>query len=101
MSMSTTSALSTRHLVYRIGASVLGGYVFVWGFIALILAGFYALGMEFHDAEALGNILGFLLYLVVFLWGFAARNVNRVWLMLAGGGIAMAITASLIQHSLI
>lgn len=99
--MTNSSSVWIRHLAFRIAASLLGGYAFVWGFIALMHAALYALGMPFHDAEALASILGFLTYLTVFLWGFAARNLNHVWLLLAGGGATMAIVASLIQRSLI
>ncbi|WP_039918649.1 hypothetical protein [Cellvibrio mixtus] len=97
----STSTLSTRHVIARIGAGVLGGYAFVWGFIALGLAGFYAVGLPFHDAEALSNILGFLLFLVVFLWAFAASNLKRVWMILVGGGLLMTGIGALIQQSLL
>lgn len=96
-----TSTLTARHVIARIGAGVLGGYAFVWGFIALGLAGLYALGVPFHDAEALSNILGFLLFLTVFLWAFAAANLKQVWLVLVGGGLLMTTIGALIQHALI
>ena len=97
----STSTLSTRHVLGRIGAGVLGGYVFTWGFMALSLAGLYALGAPFHDSEAVGAILGFLLFLTVFLWAFAARNLNTVWVVLVGGGLLMTGVATLIQRSLV
>ncbi|PUA30189.1 MAG: iron uptake protein [Cellvibrio sp. 79] len=97
----STSTLSARHVISRIGAGVLGGYAFVWGFIALGIAGLYALDVPFHDAEAVSNILGFLLFLTVFLWAFAARSVNRVWLVLVGGGLLMTGIATLIEQSLV
>ncbi|CAM4255859.1 Iron uptake protein [Bordetella tumbae] len=89
------------HIAGRIGAALLGGYVFTWGGIALGVAGLFAAGMEFHDAEHLCNILGFLVFLVVFLWAFAARSMPRVWLVLLGGGGLMTASASLIQHMLV
>ncbi len=97
----STSALSARHIIARIGAAVLGGYAFVWGFIALGVAGLYALDVPFHDAEAASNILGFLLFLTVFLWAFSARNLNRVWVVLVGGGLLMTGIGALIQQSLV
>ena len=100
-SSSSSPAITARHILGRIGAAILGGYVFSWGFIALSLAGLYALGMPFHDAEAFGNIIGFLLYLVIFLWAFAAQNMGKVWLILVGCGGLMTGAASLIQHSLV
>lgn len=98
---SASSTLTPRHIIGRIGAGVLGGYVFTWGFIAIGLAGFYALGMPFHDAEHLSSIIGLLLYLTVFLWAFAAENLKRVWLVLLGSGLLMAAIASLVQHLLV
>ncbi len=98
MNTATASQLS---LISRIASGVLGGYAFTWGCVALIIAGSYAAGMEFHDSEALGYILGFLVFLGVFLWAFAARSVTRVWLVLAGGGALMAGVASVLQRSLL
>lgn len=100
--MATVSpTLSTRHIIGRIAAGILGGYAFVWGAIALLHAGLYALGMPFHDAEHLSSIIGFLLYLILFLWAFAAQNLTKVWLIFVGGGLAMTASASLIQHLLL
>lgn len=100
--MSTsTLPLSSAHIVARIAAAILGGYIFTWGFIALSVALLFAAGMEFHDAESLGNIFGFLLYLTVFLWAFASRKLKPVWFLLVGGGVLMTISASLIQSLLI
>lgn len=100
MSTSTASSSSVQ-IISRIAAAILGGYVFIWGFIALGLSGLYAVGMEFHDAEALSNILGFLLYLVVFLWAFSTANLNRAWLILVGVGLLMTGAGALIQQSLL
>ncbi len=77
-------------LTFRVLAAVLGGYAFCWGFMALVNAGGYALGMAFHDAEQLASILGMLVYLIVFLWAFGARRLMPVWLVLLLGGGAMA-----------
>lgn len=85
----------------RIFAAVVLGYAFTWGFIAVGTAGMFALGMEFHDAEHLSAMLGFLVYLCVFLWAFSARSLARVCIVLAGGGALMAIAASLLQRALL
>lgn len=99
----TTSLVShpRLHIALRIATALLGGYVFTWGFMALGMAGLFALGLEFHDAESLSAIVGILLYLAVFLWAFAARSLRRVWLVLAGGGALMAGAASLVQWGLV
>lgn len=94
-------SISFTQLSARIGAAVVGGYVFTWGLIALGVALLFAAGMEFHDAESLSNIIGFLVYLTVFLWAFASQYLKRIWLLLVGGGAVMAISASLIQSLLI
>lgn len=88
-------------VVSRIAAAVLGGYALCWGFIALSMAGLFALGMPFHDAEHLSSILGIALYLVVFLWVFAARGLARVWAVLVPGSALMAGIASLLQFLLV
>ena len=88
-------------LISRIGAAVLGGYAFCWGFIALLHSGLYALGMPFHDGEHLSAILGVLLFLVVFLWSFAARRVGVTWAVLLAGGGVMTGAAALIQRALL
>jgi len=85
----------------RVAAALLGGYAFCWGFIALGVAGMYRLGMPFHDAEHLSEMLAFLVYLGVFLWAFAARSLPRVWAVLAGGGAVMAGSATLLQSLLV
>ena len=85
----------------RIAAGMLGGYAFTWGFIALAITSLFAARLDFHDAETLGTILGFIVFLVVFLWAFAARSVLRVWGVLAGGGALMAGAAWLVQRALL
>ena len=65
------------------------------------LAGLFALGMPFHDTEHLCAILGLLIYAIVFMWVFAARNLIRVAVILFGGGALMAALGSLIQQQLI
>ena len=85
----------------RIAAGLLGGYAFTWGFIALGIGLLFAAQMEFHDAEALGYIVGFLVFLMAFLWAFSAAGVKRVWRVLAGGGALMTGAASLVQHAIL
>ncbi len=98
MSAITSSSL---HVAARIAAAVFGGYAFTWGLVALSVALLFAAGMEFHDAEHLGYIVGFLVYLTAFLWAFASRRLTRVWVLLAGGGALMTVAASLVQSLLI
>lgn len=90
-------SISIAQVGSRIAAAILGGYAFTWGLMALGVALLFSAGMEFHDAEHLGYIIGFLVYLSVFLWAFASRSLVRVWLLLVGGGVLMALSASLVQ----
>lgn len=92
---------SRLHVVSRTAAAILGGYAFTWGVIAFGTALLVAAGMEFHDAEHLSAIIGFLVFLVAFLLAFAARSLSRVWLVLAGGGALLAGAASLIQQQIV
>lgn len=100
MSVSSPS-ITPRVIAARVATGLLGGYAFVWGFIAFGMAGLFALGMPFHDTEHLSAILGLLIYVVVFMWAFAARNLLGVSVALFGGGALMAALGSLIQHQLI
>ncbi|MCZ8093315.1 MAG: iron uptake protein [Acidovorax sp.] len=92
---------SRQHVLLRIAAAMLGGYAFCWGFVALSMAGLFALGMSFHDAEHLCAMLAFLLYVTVFCWAFATRSLARAWAVLAGGAALMAGAASLLQMTLV
>jgi hypothetical protein len=92
---------SRLHIASRVAASVLGGYAFTWGFVALGIGLLFAAGMPFHDAEGLSGTLAFLVFLGCFLWAFAAKSLLRVWLVLFCGGAAMAAGASLVQRALV
>lgn len=89
-----------RQIVFRIAASLLGGYAFVWGFTTLGIALGLALGMAYDDARTLLFLLAFLVFLACFLWAFAAPRLPRVWSVLAGGGLAMSGTAWLLARLL-
>lgn len=88
------------HVVSRVGCAVLGGYAFAWGLVAVTTALLFAAGLDFHDAEFTGTVVGLLAYLSVFLWAIAARRLAVVWAVLLGGGALMAGVASLVQSML-
>jgi hypothetical protein len=77
----------------RIGAALAGGYLFVWGFTTLVVSLTLAAGGDYDDGLSLAYMLAFIVFLVVFLWAFAAASLARVWLVLAGGGAAMTAIA--------
>ena len=93
-----TASISRSDIVWRTLAAVFSGYAFTWGLIAFGMAALVAADMEFHDAEHLTSIIGFLVFLTIFLTAFAARNIVRVWLVLVGGAVVMASAAELIKN---
>lgn len=80
-------------IVSRVAASLLGGYVFVWGMATLSLALVVVVGMPYGEARTLVMLLAFLVFLWAFCWAFAAASVRRVWAVLLGGGALMSALA--------
>ncbi|QPF73252.1 iron uptake protein [Roseateles sp. DAIF2] len=97
---SSGAALAPTRLqiVSRVAASLLGGWAFVWGFVTLGVALLLTAGMPFGDARTLVYLLAFLVFLVAFLWAFAAASLARVWAVLAGGGVLMTGLAWLLSQ---
>lgn len=89
------------HIASRVAASVLGGYAFTWGFVAVGAMLLFAAGMPFEEATSLVMMLGFVVYLIVFCWACAAARLTRVWWCLAGGGAAMTLAGWLLSSALI
>ena len=96
--MFQTQLFSTSN---RIAAATFGCYGFTWGFTAFGIVGLVALGVDFHEAETAMLILAFLVFLVLFLWAFAARSMIRVWAVFAGGGVSMTAVAWALQRTLL
>lgn len=82
-SSATCKALA---LVQRLALAVLGGYGLS---SALVSLGAMALtgALPRSEAVVLAAMLGFPLYLVLLLWGFAERRLTRLWLVLGGGAV--------------
>jgi hypothetical protein len=93
--------IGALHVVSRVAASLLGGYALVFGFTTLGVAVGVALGMDYHDAEALLFLLAFLVFLLGFFWAFAAPRLWRVWAVLAGGGALLTAAGWLVARSLV
>lgn len=96
-----SASLNSRIVISRIAASLLGGYVFVWGFVTLGIALLLAAGMPFGEARTLVFLLAFLVFLAAFCWAFVAASLVRVWAVLAGGGAAMSLAAWAISRALL
>ncbi|HEX4843646.1 MAG TPA: iron uptake protein [Limnobacter sp.] len=99
--MRVTHANAAWAVGLRVGAAVLGGYAFTWGFTSFGIAALAALGVDFHEAETAVLMLSFLVFLGVFLWAFAHSKVTQVWLALAGGGAVMTLAAWGVQRALL
>jgi hypothetical protein len=70
----------------RILLAVVGGYAFSASASALLAVTLPRLtNMDRGEAVVLAAMLGFLIYLVVLLWAFAARRLARVGVALVGG----------------
>jgi hypothetical protein len=82
----------------RIAAGLLGGWAFTFGFSSLTVASLVAAGVEYAEAHTFAMLLAFVVFLVVFLWAFAARSVVRVWFVLGGSGGALMAAAWLLAR---
>jgi hypothetical protein len=74
----------------RILGAVAGGYAVTALAVAAAGALLARLGMARAEAVVLAAMLGFVAYLVLLLWSFSVKRVTRLWLVLAGGAVAMA-----------
>ncbi|HEY7772217.1 MAG TPA: iron uptake protein [Marinagarivorans sp.] len=98
--MATQTSVSLS-LVARIAASLVGGYAFTWGVITLGITTLVALGSEYEQAYLTFKLLGFVLFLGLFLWSFIAKSVTLLWLTLGGGALVMTTLAWLLQNQLL
>lgn len=98
--MSATAPVSPGHILSRVLASLLGGWVFVWGCTTLGVSLAVWADASYREAVELAYLLAFLLFLGVFCWAFAAASLLRVWLILGGGGAAMSLLAWAITRTL-
>lgn len=98
--MSKSAVQTGAAVISRVAASLLGGYVFVWGFATVFIALQVQAGIGFGDARTLAYLLAFLVFLLVFLWSFAASSLLRVWAVLAGGGGLMTGAAWLLTRNI-
>jgi hypothetical protein len=98
MSTSSAPSPSRAQIVARVAVGLLGGWLFVWGFVALGITLMSAAGMGFGDAQTLAFLLAFLIYLVALLWGFATASLARAACVLIGGGALMSGLAWLLSR---
>lgn len=94
-------SLTVTHVAGRICASLVGGWVFVWGFATLFITTLVAAGQTYEEARIAAMLLAFLVFLAAFCWAFVAASLTRVWAVLAGGGALMTGIAWLAQRALV
>ncbi|HEU4460766.1 MAG TPA: iron uptake protein [Methylibium sp.] len=99
--MPSTATPNRLQIASRVGASLLGGWAFVWGFTTLAITGLVKFGQTYKEASTAAMLLAFVVFLVAFCWAFAAASVARVWAVLAGGAALMTGAAWLLQRSLL
>lgn len=92
---------SVLQIVSRIVAGVGGGWAFTWGVVVLCISLLVAAGVPYDDARTFLYLLAFVLFLVLFLWAFAAKSLLRVWVVLAGGSALMTGAAWWVSRSLV
>lgn len=90
---------SKLNIASRIAASLVGGYVFIWGLTAFGIVALAAMNVDFHEAETGMQMLAFLAFLAIFLWAFASARLVRLWVVLAGGGMLMTVAAWVLQRA--
>jgi hypothetical protein len=79
----------TAHVGARVAASILGGYVFCFGFVTLGTVLGASCGMPYEEAQTLVHLLVFLVFVGAFCWAFVDRSLLRVWAVLGLGGAVM------------
>ncbi|MDF1641527.1 MULTISPECIES: hypothetical protein [Thalassolituus] len=91
----------TRSYITPVVAAFLGGYLFTWGLVSLLISGMVYLGGDFHNAETIGFLLAFPIFLFMFFWIFIGQ---RRWLPYGTafiGGVSMTAAAYGLQTQLI
>lgn len=69
-------------VISRLTASILLGYAFTAGSVALLSGVLTMLGISRVEATTLAAMLGFPLYLLLLLWSFSQPDLKHLWLSL-------------------
>ncbi len=84
----------------RVAASILGGYLFCFGFVTLGTVLGVSCGMPYEQAQTLVHLLVFLVFVSAFCWAFVDRSLLRVWAVLGLGGAVMTTLGWSLARSL-
>lgn len=77
------------NVLVRVVLAMLGGYAAAAGIVAALSVTLPFTGLPRSEGVALASMLGFIVYLLLLLWGFAERRLWRLGFVLAalaGGG---------------
>ncbi|MEM1271039.1 MAG: hypothetical protein AAGI08_13445 [Bacteroidota bacterium] len=75
-------------ITQRVLLAVVGGYYLSAAAVTLFAALLATLGMVRSEAVVLSMMLGFLFYLGLLIWAFAAKRLVWLWLVLGAGTLA-------------
>lgn len=81
-------------LICRILFIIAGGYFVSTSLVAAFSVTLTFIGLHRSEGAVLASMSGFVIYLVLLIWGFAQPSLMRlgvVFLLLAGGGQALSI----------
>lgn len=92
--------VNAARVLLRVTASLLGSYLFVWGFISLGIPLGVASGLPYDDSQSLLFMLALLLFVACFCWAFTARSARHVWLCFVAGGAFMTLAGWLLAGKL-
>ena len=91
------SRMTAVNVGLRVIGSVGGGYAFTATLVALLSAALSRAEISRSEAVTAAALMGFVLYLVVLLWGFSVRSVTRLWALLASGTALASALAFLMR----
>ena len=91
----------TRRYISPVVAAFLGGYLFTWGAISLLISGLVYVGNDFHNAETIGFLIAFPIFLIVFFWVFISQRIWLTYTTTFLGGALMTAVAYWLQMLLI
>lgn len=91
----------TRHYISPILAAFIGGYLFTWGLVSLLISGLVYFDGDFHNAETIGFLLAFPIFLFMFFWIFIGQRHWLPYVTAFIGGAIMTAVAYGLQTQLI
>ena len=85
------SIAAPARMLLRVTGAVAGGYAVTAVGVTTAGAGMARLGMARSEAVVLAAMLGFIVYLLLLLWGFSVPSLARLWLRLGASATVLTI----------